>query len=258
YLRSATGRIRSIFQRGGLQPAAAPGPIILGERAERALVLRLLGFGAAVAETAETAEPHKLAGFVFDLASDFTTFYEECPVLQADSQEVRNSRLALAALTLKVLLSGLDLLGIPVPGRMETAALHRRRVAGGAFSAKSQHLPAQIPDLSGRFGAMTDMNVPQTDPAPGNGHPRLPAGRSVGRRRFGAGARWLAGLGGAVVLAGGSALGVSLSGTASPQAARAVLTGNASGHTGGGTAGGGSGHSTSVSARSARHGTRAL
>ncbi len=118
YLQYATARIRSIFHRAGLRPDATTGPILLGEPAERALVLRLLGFGAAVAETAETAEPHKLAAFVFDMASDFTTFYEQCPVLQADSPEVRNSRLALAALTLKVLLSGLDLLGIPVPERM--------------------------------------------------------------------------------------------------------------------------------------------
>jgi len=118
YLQYATARIRSIFHRAGLRPDAATGPILLGEPAERALVLRLLGFGAAVAETAETAEPHKLAAFVFDTASDFTTFYEQCPVLRADSQEVRNSRLAIAALTLKVLLSGLDLLGIPVPERM--------------------------------------------------------------------------------------------------------------------------------------------
>src|SRR6266851_1664426 len=118
YLQYATARIRSIFHRAGLRPDATTGPILLGEPAERALVLRLLGFGAAVADTAETAEPHKLAAFVFDMASDFTTFYEQCPVLQADSPEVRNSRLALAALTLKVLLSGLDLLGIPVPERM--------------------------------------------------------------------------------------------------------------------------------------------
>ncbi len=117
YLQYATARIRSIFARAALTPEEATGPIAATEPAERALVLRLLGFGAAVAETAETAEPHKLAGFVFDLASDFTTFYEQCPVLKA-SEEIRNSRLALAALTLKVLLSGLDLLGIPVPDRM--------------------------------------------------------------------------------------------------------------------------------------------
>jgi arginyl-tRNA synthetase len=101
-----------------MSPESAAGPIVLGAPAERALALRLLGFGAAVEETAENAEPHKLAGFLFDVASDFTTFYEQCPVLKADSEETMTSRLALSALTLKVLLSGLDLLGIPVPDRM--------------------------------------------------------------------------------------------------------------------------------------------
>ncbi|HEX9064669.1 MAG TPA: arginine--tRNA ligase [Streptosporangiaceae bacterium] len=118
YLQYATARIRSIFGRAGLDPAAAAGPIVAAEPAERALVRRLLGFGAAVEETADAAEPHKLAGYVFDLASDFTTFYEQCPVLKAPSPEQRASRLALSALTLRVLLSGLDLLGIPVPDRM--------------------------------------------------------------------------------------------------------------------------------------------
>ena len=118
YLQYATARIRSIFARAGLAPDAANGPVIIGEPAERALAMRLLGFGAAVAETAESVEPHKLAGFLFELASDFTTFYEQCPVLRAGSPEVRISRLALSALTLRVLLSGLDLLGIPVPERM--------------------------------------------------------------------------------------------------------------------------------------------
>jgi len=118
YLQYATARIRSIFNRAGLAPDDAAGPIELGASAERALALRLLGFGSAVAETAQTAEPHKLAGFLFDTASDFTTFYEQCPVIKAGSAELRNSRLALASLTLKVLLAGLDLLGIPVPDRM--------------------------------------------------------------------------------------------------------------------------------------------
>jgi arginyl-tRNA synthetase len=118
YLQYATARIRAIFRRGGLDPASAHGPIVLGEPAERALALRLLGFGAAVAESGATAEPHRLAGFLFDAASDFTAFFEQCPVLKADTAQVRNSRLALAALTLQVLRSGLDLLGIPVPERM--------------------------------------------------------------------------------------------------------------------------------------------
>jgi arginyl-tRNA synthetase len=118
YLQYATARIRSIFRRAGIEPESATGPIRLTEDAERDLALRLLGFGAAVHQVAEAAEPHKLAAFLFETASAFTTFYEHCPVLQAGEESVRRSRLALSALTLRVLLAGLDLLGIPVPERM--------------------------------------------------------------------------------------------------------------------------------------------
>ncbi len=118
YLQYATARIRSIFARAGLSPGQATGPILLGEQAERLLALRLLGYEAAVNQMVQAVEPHKLATFIFDAASDFTTFYEQCPVLKAAEEAVRQSRLALAALTLRVLLSGLDLLGIPVPERM--------------------------------------------------------------------------------------------------------------------------------------------
>jgi arginyl-tRNA synthetase len=117
YLQYATARIRSIFQRAGLDAAQAVSPVQLGTPAERALALQLLGFGRAVTDTAATAEPHKLAGFLFDVASSFTTFYEQCPVLTAEG-EARSSRLALCALTLSVLTTGLGLLGIPVPERM--------------------------------------------------------------------------------------------------------------------------------------------
>ncbi|HUB42082.1 MAG TPA: arginine--tRNA ligase [Streptosporangiaceae bacterium] len=117
YLQYAAARIRSIFARAGLDPADAAGPIVVGTSAERALALRLLGFGRAVDDVAAGAEPHKLAGFLFDAASAFTTFYEQCPVLTAEG-EIRQSRLALSALSLRVLDTGLRLLGIPVPERM--------------------------------------------------------------------------------------------------------------------------------------------
>ncbi len=117
YLQYAAARIRSIFARAGLDPADAKGPIILATGAERALALRLLGLGRAIDDVTATAEPHKLAGFVFDAASAFTTFYEQCPVLAAEG-ETRQSRLALSALSLRVLDTGLRLLGIPVPERM--------------------------------------------------------------------------------------------------------------------------------------------
>jgi arginyl-tRNA synthetase len=117
YLQYAAARIRSIFQRAGLEPAKASGPVLPGTPAERALALQLLGLGRAVGDVAATAEPHKLAGFLFDLASAFTTFYEQCPVLSAEGP-VRDSRLALCALSLRVLETGLGLLGIPAPERM--------------------------------------------------------------------------------------------------------------------------------------------
>jgi arginyl-tRNA synthetase len=118
YLQYATARIRSIFRKAGLAPEAIAAPIELTEDAERALALRLLGFGAVISQVAETAEPHKLAAFLFEVASAFTTFYEQCPVLQAPTESVRRSRLALSALALGVLTTGLSLLGVPVPERM--------------------------------------------------------------------------------------------------------------------------------------------
>ncbi len=76
------------------------------------------GSAAAVRQAGENAEPHLLASFLFEVASAFTTFYEQCPVLNAPGEAVRDSRLALSALTLRVLDTGLGLLGIPVPERM--------------------------------------------------------------------------------------------------------------------------------------------
>src|SRR5262249_54234964 len=69
YLQYATVRVRSIFRKGGADPEDAHGPIEIGESAERALALQLLGFGAAVELTGETAQPHRLCGYIFELAS---------------------------------------------------------------------------------------------------------------------------------------------------------------------------------------------
>ena len=124
YLQYATARIRSIFRRAGAVPISGADPDIRGSRVavtaapERALALRLLDFGAVITQTGETAEPHRLCAFLFDVASLFTTFYEECPVLKAEPETLRARRLALCALTLRVLTVGLGLLGVPVPEQM--------------------------------------------------------------------------------------------------------------------------------------------
>ena len=118
YLQYATARIRSIFRKLDHNDGADLSSITITEPAERALALRLLGLGTVLSAVADTTEPHRLASYVFEVASLFTAFYEQCPVLKAPSREVRDSRLALCALTLSVLSSGLDLLGVPVPDQM--------------------------------------------------------------------------------------------------------------------------------------------
>jgi arginyl-tRNA synthetase len=127
YLQYAHARIRSIFRRAGVDPdgllADQPGPAgeassLVAEAEERALAIALLGFDTAVAATLGTYSPHKLCGYLYELAGTFTTFYERCPVLRADSPEVRAGRLLLCAHTAAVLSAGLGLLGIATPERM--------------------------------------------------------------------------------------------------------------------------------------------
>jgi arginyl-tRNA synthetase len=118
YLQYATARIRSIFRKAGLDPAVAGAPVHVAQAAERDLALKLLGYGAVVIGVGETTEPHRLCAYLYEVASLFTTFYEQCPVLKAEDDAVRDGRLALCAATLRVLTDGLSLLGVPVPDRM--------------------------------------------------------------------------------------------------------------------------------------------
>jgi arginyl-tRNA synthetase len=120
YLQMAHARIRSIFRRGEVDPGGSfgIGPGAVDHPAERALALHVLGFGSVVEAVADTLQPHRLCTYLFELAQLFTTFYEHCPVLRADSPQDRSNRLALAHLTARVLREGLGLLGIEAPERM--------------------------------------------------------------------------------------------------------------------------------------------
>ncbi len=118
YLQYAHARICSIFRRAGIERASVRGiPISVETPQERALALRLLAYPTAIDATLETYSPHKLCTYVYELASDFTAFYEHCPVLKAD-EPVRSSRLALADLTARTLAHALALLGIDAPEQM--------------------------------------------------------------------------------------------------------------------------------------------
>jgi len=118
YLQYAHARIRSIFRRGGVTPPAPDEAPVIADPHERALGVRLLGFNEAVLAALEGFAPSRLTGYLFDLATDFTSFYEHCPVLRAPDDVTRRSRLALCDLTARVLALGLGLLGIAAPDRM--------------------------------------------------------------------------------------------------------------------------------------------
>lgn len=118
YLQYAAARVRSIFRNAGLDAAAAGTAIDVREPAERALALELLEFGSVIAQVGDLLEPHRLCAHLFSVAQAFSGFYENCPVLKAEDEAVRASRLALCSLTLRVLVQGLDLLGISSPEQM--------------------------------------------------------------------------------------------------------------------------------------------
>ena len=116
YLQYAHTRVRSILRRAG-DPEVTVDAGVTPEPAERALVLALDAYGATLAEVNDALEPHRLCGYLYDLARAFTAFYDACPVLTAD-EPVRANRIALCQLTARTLAHGLGLLGITAPDRM--------------------------------------------------------------------------------------------------------------------------------------------
>ncbi|GAA2422413.1 arginine--tRNA ligase [Streptomyces glaucus] len=117
YLQYAYARIRSILRKAGeVRPAARPELALTA--AERALGLHLDAFAATVAEAAAEYAPHKLAAYLYQLASLYTSFYDKCPVLKAETPEQVANRLFLCDVTARTLRQGMALLGIRTPERL--------------------------------------------------------------------------------------------------------------------------------------------
>ncbi|MBD0842864.1 arginine--tRNA ligase [Streptomyces sp. TRM68416] len=117
YLQYAYARIQSILRKAGdTEPVAHP-ELELAP-AERALGLHLDAFGDTVFEAAAEYAPHKLAAYLYQLASLYTSFYDKCPVLKADSPAQVENRLFLCDMTARTLHRGMALLGIRTPERL--------------------------------------------------------------------------------------------------------------------------------------------
>ena len=121
YMQYAYARVRSIFAKGNVDAEAlrcsAPA-IMLTAPAERALALELLRFAEALDLTAADYRPNQLTAYLFELANRYSTFFEQCHVLRAESEPLRQSRLLLCDLTARTIQKGLELLGIKVVEKM--------------------------------------------------------------------------------------------------------------------------------------------
>jgi arginyl-tRNA synthetase len=136
YMQYSYARVRSIFgkaeqqkgdksnyhsevsARGGNVPIIGLIPFLLTTPQERALALALLQFSEALERVAADYRPNFLTGYLFELASRYSDFFEHCPVLKAESDALRTSRLLLCDLTARTLQRGLNLLGIETVERM--------------------------------------------------------------------------------------------------------------------------------------------
>lgn len=119
YLQYAHARICSIFRRAGTsRDAARQTTPVLSHPSERALALWLLQYDSAVWDALERFSPHRLCTYLYELSSRYTSFYEQCSVLKAESEVMRDSRLALCDLTARILADGLQMLGIDAPEQM--------------------------------------------------------------------------------------------------------------------------------------------
>ncbi len=118
YMLYAYTRVASIFRKAEVDENSLSGEIVLTEEIERELANRLIQFSEILTRVAERGTPHLLCGYLYDLASSFSSFYKNCPVLGADTETERNSRLQLCLLTARILKQGLSLLGIGTLERM--------------------------------------------------------------------------------------------------------------------------------------------
>lgn len=119
YMQYAYTRVLSVFRKAGLEESAiVNAEVAITEDREAQLAARLLQFEETLNVVAREGTPHVMCAYLYDLAGLFSGFYEHCPILTAESEAVRNSRLKLALLTAKTLKTGLDTLGIETVERM--------------------------------------------------------------------------------------------------------------------------------------------
>ncbi|EOC1318187.1 arginine--tRNA ligase [Cronobacter turicensis] len=118
YMQYAYTRVLSVFRKAGVSESELTAPVVIQDDREAQLAARLLQFEETLGVVARDGTPHVMCAYLYDLAGLFSGFYEHCPILSAETDALRQSRLKLALLTAKILKLGLDTLGIETVERM--------------------------------------------------------------------------------------------------------------------------------------------
>lgn len=114
YMQYAYARICGIFRKLQVDRSSvrSGGRIILTCPEERRLVLQLLQFDYAIECVLSDYRPHLLSTWLFETADGFSRFYDRCSVQDAETEDLRRSRLMLCDMMARALQTGLSLLGI--------------------------------------------------------------------------------------------------------------------------------------------------
>ena len=120
YILYTIVRIKSILNRftqdgGSLEEGQIKAAV---SESEKALMLELTRFNSVVENAFEEKAPHKICGYIYDLANDFNHFYHETKILSEEKKEQKASWIHLLLLTRDVLETSIDLLGFSAPERM--------------------------------------------------------------------------------------------------------------------------------------------
>ena len=118
YLLYAYTRVAGVFRKLGKNFDEVEGQIVLEAPQEQDLAAKLAQFGEVLNNVAEKGTPHTLCTYLYEVAGLFSSFYENCPILTAEDEAQKHSRLRLAALAGRTLKQGLELLGLETLERM--------------------------------------------------------------------------------------------------------------------------------------------
>lgn len=112
YLLYAYTRTAGVLRSAGKDLNQLTGSIVLQAEQEQALAAHLMLLSETLNAVVEKGLPHLLCSYLYELAKLFSSFYEECPIIKASSEQQQQSRLRLTALTGRTLKQGLELLGL--------------------------------------------------------------------------------------------------------------------------------------------------